>query len=66
MNLSDLPSRTETGFARAGNRWPLFGIMREPKRNVPPRWAALFLFYCRSLPCQHGHGKPGRLNYAAS
>src|SRR5450631_3948441 len=35
------------------NRYPLFGIMREPKRNVPPRRAALFSFYCRALPCQH-------------
>jgi hypothetical protein len=41
--------------------------MREPKRNVPPRWAALFSFYYRALPCQHGRRQaPGRLNYAAS
>jgi len=29
-----------------------FGIMQPPKRNVPPRRAALFLFYCRPPPCQ--------------
>src|SRR5450631_13829 len=40
------------------NRYPLFGIMREPKRNVPPPRAALFSFYCRALPCQHGRGVP--------
>jgi hypothetical protein len=40
------------------HRYPLFGIMREPKRNVPPRRAALFSFYCRVLPCQHGRGVP--------
>ena len=26
--LSDLPSPAEAGFAKAGNRFPLFGIMR--------------------------------------
>jgi hypothetical protein len=28
MILSDLPSPAEAGFAMAGNRYPLFGIMR--------------------------------------
>jgi len=28
MILSDLPSPAEAGFAKAGNRFPLFGIMR--------------------------------------
>jgi hypothetical protein len=28
MILSDLPSPAEAGFAKAGNRCPLFGIMR--------------------------------------
>ena len=27
MILSDLPSPAEAGFAKAGNRFPLFGIM---------------------------------------
>jgi hypothetical protein len=27
MILSDLPSPAEAGFAKAGNRLPLFGIM---------------------------------------
>jgi hypothetical protein len=27
MILSDLPSSAEAGFAKAGNRFPLFGIM---------------------------------------
>jgi len=27
MILSDLPSPAEAGFAKAGNRYPLFGIM---------------------------------------
>src|SRR5450631_1806858 len=45
------PSRVKPGTG-------FFGIMREPKRNVPPRRAALFSFYCRVLPCQHGRGVP--------
>ena len=28
MIFSDLPSPAEAGFAKAGNRFPLFGIMR--------------------------------------
>jgi hypothetical protein len=28
MILSDLASPAEAGFAKAGNRFPLFGIMR--------------------------------------
>jgi len=28
MILSDLPSPAEAGFAKAGNRFPFFGIMR--------------------------------------
>jgi hypothetical protein len=28
MILSDLPSPAEAGFAKAGNRLPLFGIVR--------------------------------------
>jgi hypothetical protein len=28
MILSDLPSPAEAGFAKAGNQFPLFGIMR--------------------------------------
>jgi hypothetical protein len=28
MILSDLPSPAEAGFAKAENRFPLFGIMR--------------------------------------
>jgi hypothetical protein len=28
MILSDLPSPAEAGLAKAGNRFPLFGIMR--------------------------------------
>jgi len=27
--------------------------MRAPKRNVPPRRAALFSFYCWTSRCQH-------------
>jgi hypothetical protein len=27
MIFSDLPSPAEAGFAKAGNRFPLFGIM---------------------------------------
>jgi hypothetical protein len=27
MIFSDLPSPAEAGFAKAGNRYPLFGIM---------------------------------------
>jgi hypothetical protein len=38
-----------------------FGAMRPPKRNVPPRRAALFSFYCGGPPCQST-----RLNCAAS
>jgi len=30
MIFSDLPSPAEAGFAKAGNRFPLFGIMRFP------------------------------------
>jgi hypothetical protein len=37
--------------------YPLFGTTRAPKRNVPPRRAALFSFYCRALRCQHS-GRP--------
>jgi hypothetical protein len=40
-----------------------FGAMRAPKRNVPPRRAALFSFYCRTLRCQHA---ARQLNYTAS
>src|SRR5665213_655689 len=32
MTLSDLPSPAEAGFAKAGNRFPLFGIMRRSLR----------------------------------
>src|SRR5262245_15210230 len=31
----------------------LFGTTRAPKRNVPPRRAALFSFYFLTLRCQH-------------
>jgi hypothetical protein len=42
MILSDLPSPAEAGFAKAGNRSPLFGIMRSQKRHrrVFPAMAA--------------------------
>src|SRR5450759_1338053 len=34
MILSDLPSPAEAGFAKAGNRFPLFGIMRSALHQV--------------------------------
>jgi hypothetical protein len=37
MIFSDLPSPAEAGFAKAGNRYPLFGIMLYPR----PRSAAV-------------------------
>ena len=41
MTLSDLPSPAEAGFAKAGNRFPLFGIMlislgHDPVRKPVP------------------------------
>jgi hypothetical protein len=30
MIFSDLPSPAEASFAKAGNRFPLFGIMLQP------------------------------------
>jgi hypothetical protein len=41
MVFSDLPSPAEAGFAKAGNRCPLFGIVRQTGgvpiwRNVAP------------------------------
>ena len=37
MIFSDLPSPAEAGFAKAGNRYPLFGIMliSPPNQKIP-------------------------------
>ena len=43
MILSDLPSPAEAGFAKAGNRNPLFGIMLQSAKLVPqPQEAVAF------------------------
>jgi hypothetical protein len=34
MILSDLPSPAEAGFVKAGTRFPLFGIMRQPRTRL--------------------------------
>jgi hypothetical protein len=44
MTFSDLPSPAEAGFAKAGNRFPLFGVMLYPLKRRIRRldWAATF------------------------
>src|SRR5579872_3949603 len=69
MIFSDRPSPAEAGFAKAGNRFPLFGIMRyrrtgaafggnnQPALNGPMR---------SSLAAQHSAGSRGNLVRAAA
>src|SRR6202021_694689 len=38
MILSPLPSPAEVGFAKAGNRYPLFRIMRETREGAMPSY----------------------------